>query len=72
MLLPQAEFGKQENASGHPRRRFAQRAARLNERNAGRIRRSLLERFRAKWLPVRVKKTRQIKKLESFTVSVKR
>jgi hypothetical protein len=31
-----------------------------------------LERFRAKWNPVRVKKTRQIKKLESFIVSMKR
>jgi len=31
-----------------------------------------LERFRAKWIPVRVKKTRQIKSLESFTVSMKR
>jgi hypothetical protein len=30
-----------------------------------------IERFRAKWNPVRVKKTRRIKKLESFTVSVK-
>jgi hypothetical protein len=31
---------------------------------------AMLERFRAKWNPVRVKKTRQIKKLESFTVAM--
>ncbi len=31
-----------------------------------------LERFRAKWNPVRVKKTRQTKMLESFIVSMKR
>jgi hypothetical protein len=30
-----------------------------------------LERFRAKWIPVRVKKTRQNKELDHFTVSVK-
>ena len=33
---------------------------------------AVLERFRAKWNPVRVKKTRQIKNLVSFTVFVKR
>jgi hypothetical protein len=32
----------------------------------------VLERFRAKWNPVRVKKTRQNKNLESFSVSMKR
>ena len=32
----------------------------------------LLERFRAKWTPVRVKKTRQNKELEPFSVSMKR
>jgi hypothetical protein len=31
-----------------------------------------IERFRAKWNRVRVKKTRQNKNLESFTVSAKR
>jgi hypothetical protein len=31
-----------------------------------------LERFRAKWNPVRVKKTRQNNNLESFSVSMKR
>jgi hypothetical protein len=36
------------------------------------VQRLCLERFRAKWIPVRVKKTRQIKSLESFTVSTKR
>jgi hypothetical protein len=31
-----------------------------------------LERFRAKWIPVRVKKTRLNNDLESFTVSIER
>jgi hypothetical protein len=31
-----------------------------------------LERFRAKWIPVRVKKTRLNSDLKSFTVSIKR
>jgi len=44
--------------------------ARLFLRRDRRLRAALLEHFPAKWMPVRVEKMRQIKKLEPFPYSI--